>query len=228
MEWKSSLNPDILSVLMIAPDRMSLVNLTAYLRHLSDNAQKTQRYEIALWKKLVYPAAALVMVALALPFGYTHNRVSGVQPEDFLGRDDRCAVLYAQRPVFQSRRHQQLVAGPECAGAIGLVPAGSNGDDLVGRATLIGVMPASGRWLFSQRSCISRVYRPADRAGIARHDRSRPRSGQSPRAGSKARTKGSATAPGLAAVSEPSRVTSRMRHVFIGKVCRPWLQNQTK
>ena len=85
MEWKSALNPDILSVLMIAPDRMSLVNLTAYLRHLSDNAQKTQRYEIALWKKLVYPLAALVMVALALPFGYTHNRVSGVSLKIFSG-----------------------------------------------------------------------------------------------------------------------------------------------
>lgn len=85
MQWRSALNPDILSVLMVAPDRMSLLHLSAYVRHLSENSQKTQRYDIALWKKLVYPLAALVMVALALPFGYTHNRVSGVSLKIFSG-----------------------------------------------------------------------------------------------------------------------------------------------
>jgi lipopolysaccharide export system permease protein len=85
MEWHSALNPDILAVLMVSPERMSLLNLAAYIRHLSENSQKTQRYDIALWKKIVYPLAALVMVALALPFGYTHNRVSGVSLKIFSG-----------------------------------------------------------------------------------------------------------------------------------------------
>ena len=85
VEWESALNPDILSVLMVAPDRMSLMKLSAYIKHLGENAQQTQRYDIALWKKLVYPLAALVMVALALPFGYTHNRVSGVSLKIFAG-----------------------------------------------------------------------------------------------------------------------------------------------
>lgn len=85
MEWRSALNPDILAVLMVSPERMSLLNLSAYIRHLSENNQKTQRYDIALWKKIVYPLAALVMVALALPFGYTHNRVSGVSLKIFSG-----------------------------------------------------------------------------------------------------------------------------------------------
>lgn len=85
MEWHSALNPDILAVLMIAPERMSLLHLSAYVKHLSENSQKTQRYDIALWKKVVYPLAALVMVALALPFGYTHNRVSGVSLKIFSG-----------------------------------------------------------------------------------------------------------------------------------------------
>ncbi len=85
MEWRSALNPDILSVLMVSPDRMSLLHLSAYTRHLAENSQKTQRYDIALWKKVIYPLAALVMVALALPFGYTHNRVSGVSLKIFSG-----------------------------------------------------------------------------------------------------------------------------------------------
>ena len=85
VQWQSALNPDILSVLMVAPDRMSLLHLAAYTKHLSENKQKTQRYDIAMWKKLVYPLAALVMVALALPFGYTHNRVAGVSLKIFSG-----------------------------------------------------------------------------------------------------------------------------------------------
>ncbi len=85
MEWRSALNPDILAVLMVSPERMSLFHLAAYTRHLSENSQKTQRYDIALWKKILYPLAALVMVALALPFGYTHNRVSGVSLKIFAG-----------------------------------------------------------------------------------------------------------------------------------------------
>lgn len=85
MDWRSALNPDILSVLMVSPERMSLLHLTAYTKHLAENSQKTQRYDIALWKKIIYPLAALVMVALALPFGYTHNRVAGVSFKIFSG-----------------------------------------------------------------------------------------------------------------------------------------------
>lgn len=83
--WQSALTPEILSVLLVVPERMSLMHLTAYIKHLSENHQKTQRYEIALWKKLIYPLAALVMVALALPFGYTHSRMGSVSLKIFTG-----------------------------------------------------------------------------------------------------------------------------------------------
>jgi lipopolysaccharide export system permease protein len=84
-EWRSALSPDILTVLMVAPARMTIVNLYLYINHLSENQQKTQRYEIAMWKKLIYPAAALVMMALALPFGYLHDRQGNVSVKVFLG-----------------------------------------------------------------------------------------------------------------------------------------------
>lgn len=85
MEWRSALNPDILSVLMVVPERMSLVNLYLYIRHLADNQQKTQRYEIALWSKLVYPLAVLVMMMLAVPFAYAHDRMTAVSIKVFAG-----------------------------------------------------------------------------------------------------------------------------------------------
>lgn len=84
-EWHSAINPELLSVLMLSPERMSLLGLINYTQHLNDNRQKAERYEIAIWKKIVYPLAALVMVALALPFGYSHDRVGGVSLKIFTG-----------------------------------------------------------------------------------------------------------------------------------------------
>jgi hypothetical protein len=64
---------------------MSTVNLFRYIRHLRDNKQDTQRYEIAFWKKVVYPLTLFVMVALALPFAYLHARAGAVGVKVFGG-----------------------------------------------------------------------------------------------------------------------------------------------
>ena len=84
-EWRSAVNPDLLNVLIVVPERMSAWKLYKYLQHLAGNRQKTERYEIALWKKLFYPLATLVMMALALPFAYMHARSGMVGFKVFLG-----------------------------------------------------------------------------------------------------------------------------------------------
>ena len=66
--WVSDLNPALLSVLAIAPDRMSALALWRYTSHLKENAQNANRYELALWKKVVYPLAIIVMLMLAVGF----------------------------------------------------------------------------------------------------------------------------------------------------------------
>ncbi len=83
--WKSGLSPDLVSVLLVVPDRMPLYTLYQYIRYLGDNGQKTHRYEIALWKKLVYPLATLVMMVLALPFAYMQDRMGAVSVRVFAG-----------------------------------------------------------------------------------------------------------------------------------------------
>jgi lipopolysaccharide export system permease protein len=84
-EWRSAVGPDLLNVLIVAPESMSALKLYKYLQHLAENRQKTERYEIALWKKLFYPLATLVMMALALPFAYMHARSGMVGIKVFLG-----------------------------------------------------------------------------------------------------------------------------------------------
>lgn len=85
MEWRSVLNPDLLSVLLVVPEQMSAWNLYHYVQHLRDNHQKTARYEIAMWTKLVYPFAVLVMMLLALPFAAHHRREGGISVKIFTG-----------------------------------------------------------------------------------------------------------------------------------------------
>ena len=85
MEWRSRVNPDMLDALIVRPERMSAWALHKYTEHLAGNRQKTERYEIALWKKLFYPLAALVMMALALPFAYMQARAGMVGVKVFLG-----------------------------------------------------------------------------------------------------------------------------------------------
>ncbi len=83
--WLSELRPDIFGVLLVQPERMAALNLVQYIRHLEENRQQTERYEIALWNKLFYPLAVLVMMVLALPFAYLHVRAGSVSLKIFTG-----------------------------------------------------------------------------------------------------------------------------------------------
>ncbi len=84
-DWPSELGPEIVRVAMLEPDRMSLIGLVQYTRHLRENRQNAERYEIALWKKIVYPLAVIVMMTLALPFGYLQVRAGSIGYKVFAG-----------------------------------------------------------------------------------------------------------------------------------------------
>lgn len=83
--WSSVLTPDILSVLKVVPERMSALNLRAYIEHLRDNRQKATRYEIAFYNKLLYPLAAMAMMVLAIPFALGSARAGGVGAKIVMG-----------------------------------------------------------------------------------------------------------------------------------------------
>jgi len=66
-------------------DRMSAYDLALYSKHLVDNKQNAEKFEIAFWKKVIYPFAVLVMMALALPFAFLHFRSGGISLKIFTG-----------------------------------------------------------------------------------------------------------------------------------------------
>jgi len=72
-------------VLLVKPEQMSAWSLYSYSQHLKENRQKALRYEIALWAKLTYPLAVVVMMVLALPFAHFQGRQAAVGSKVFAG-----------------------------------------------------------------------------------------------------------------------------------------------
>lgn len=85
LRWPTGITPEMVSVALLKPERMSTIDLFQYIRHLEANAQTSQRYEIEFWRKVFYPLSCLVMVVLALPFAYLHFRTGGITSYVFGG-----------------------------------------------------------------------------------------------------------------------------------------------
>jgi lipopolysaccharide export system permease protein len=85
LSWPSSLSASVVAAAVLPVSTMSTEELWRYSRHLGDQEQASQRYEILFWKKALYPFACLVMMALALPFAYLHARAGGISLKVFGG-----------------------------------------------------------------------------------------------------------------------------------------------
>ena len=81
----SEVTPQILNVLLISPEKMSIFSLGRFISHLRDNKQDAQRHSIAFWKKVIYPFTIFVMLTLALPFAYLKVRAGSVGIKVFGG-----------------------------------------------------------------------------------------------------------------------------------------------
>jgi lipopolysaccharide export system permease protein len=76
--WPTQITAEMVSVALLKPERMGIIDLFEYIQHLDANGQTAQRYEIEFWKKVFYPLSCVVMVVLALPFAYLHFRTGSV------------------------------------------------------------------------------------------------------------------------------------------------------
>ena len=83
--WNSAMTPDLLAVLRVKPDDMSLLNLNSYIEHLRDNKQNSTRYQLAFWAKVFQPLAVVIMMLAAIPFAIQSQRASGVGGKMLLG-----------------------------------------------------------------------------------------------------------------------------------------------
>lgn len=77
--WDSLLDPDLLDVVVVKPERLSISGLIKYVEFLQDNGQDARPYQLALSSKLVRPFVTLAMLLVAIPF------VLGVQRSGSIG-----------------------------------------------------------------------------------------------------------------------------------------------
>ncbi len=66
--WQTAIHPDLLNVVVVKSDNMSLYDLFMYIHFLKDNNQKAKSFELAFWGRLVNPLVTLVMLTVSIPF----------------------------------------------------------------------------------------------------------------------------------------------------------------
>ncbi|MCK5898757.1 MAG: LPS export ABC transporter permease LptG [Methylococcales bacterium] len=68
MSWKTSIAPDLLKIVVVKPDNLSLIDLAQYINFLEDNDQESKTFEAAFWGRLINPLITFVMLMVATPF----------------------------------------------------------------------------------------------------------------------------------------------------------------
>jgi lipopolysaccharide export system permease protein len=66
--WKSSIAPNLLKIVVVNPNNLSLYDLANYIKFLKKNNQKSHVFELAFWGRVVNPLVTFVMLLLSAPF----------------------------------------------------------------------------------------------------------------------------------------------------------------
>ena len=83
--WTTPVTPQTMSVFLVQPDQLSLMQLRKYIAHLNANVQDTRNFELAYWSKLNLPFATGVMLLLAIPFVFGSIRTDSMGRNLFIG-----------------------------------------------------------------------------------------------------------------------------------------------
>ena len=66
--WESDLSPQILSVLILDPETLSIRDLRSYARFLQQQGLESSKYLLTFWKKMLQPLATISLVLIAVSF----------------------------------------------------------------------------------------------------------------------------------------------------------------
>lgn len=68
LRWDTGLSPQVLSVLIVKPENLSMSGLYTYASYLEEQDLNAARYWLAFWKKTLMPLGTAVMVLVAISF----------------------------------------------------------------------------------------------------------------------------------------------------------------
>ncbi len=83
--WDAVLNPDLIKIVKIRPQKLSILGLYKYIKYLQQNGRRTAQYELALWTRLTYPLVGITMIFLAIPFVFGSLRSVSVGQRVLVG-----------------------------------------------------------------------------------------------------------------------------------------------
>lgn len=81
LRWDTGITPQLLTMEVVAPERLPLLDLYRYSRYLQQQGLEADDFELALWRKLLQPLAiaGLVLVAISFIFGPLRDGTMGLR-----------------------------------------------------------------------------------------------------------------------------------------------------
>jgi len=81
LDWRVELSPELLSVLLVEPERQSISGLYQFAQYFRAEGLESDTYFLAFWKKLLQPlaTASLVLVAISFVFGSMRSVTMGAR-----------------------------------------------------------------------------------------------------------------------------------------------------
>jgi len=85
MKWKTLLDLDMVKIVAVPPDLLSIWKLDGYIDYLKNNDLEYSKYELVYWTKVFGPFTILAMVLLAVPFVFGSTRHISIGKQILLG-----------------------------------------------------------------------------------------------------------------------------------------------
>jgi len=85
MAWQTLLNPEVVNVVSVSPENLSVWKLRGYIDYLNENQLDASRYKLTFWTKVASPLTIAVMIILAVPFVFGSLRDAGMGKRIVIG-----------------------------------------------------------------------------------------------------------------------------------------------
>lgn len=85
MKWKTLLDLDMVKIVAVRPELLSIWKLNGYIDYLKNNDLEYTKYELVYWTKLFGPLTILAMVLLSIPFVFGSVRHISIGKQILLG-----------------------------------------------------------------------------------------------------------------------------------------------
>lgn len=85
VEWRALLSPEVINMVTVRPQLLSIYGLVNYIKYLRINEQNTKIYEQAFWLKLINPFSIMAMLLLSLCLVNSEGRSVSIGQRVFIG-----------------------------------------------------------------------------------------------------------------------------------------------